>query len=452
MMAMLLSGMASAQTIDIEFPKFAGKTYDFIIFQGDKLVKIYENDTIPQSGLVRVVIPTQYAPYVGMCRWLITASAQGGGLDMAIPGHDFKVSCLSDKPDESNIQYIGFDAVNELNRLHREQQSIIDKFETMSKATTLYDAKHPLYAAFQKEKAVQVDAYDQFHQALKQNTNHNARFLPIVNLVSGIPPKLTDDYYLKAKYVNEYIVNELNFDHFYTSGHWTGIIQSWVQMHAQMYQNKAGFVSDFNTISRRISNPHQYTDFVGKVTYFLTKMGKDDFIAGIAPTVVNSGKITAYEGKTMEVYVKALVGSKAPDIVLPDGKVLKSNELATGNTEQTLVVFFASDCGHCEEMVKQLQAQYNTLKDRNIRIIALAADTDETLFNKSKSSFPWADTYCDLKGMGGVNFKTFAVPGTPTLVLLDKQGTVQLRAANVQEIEDFLSKDKRLGKLVETPH
>lgn len=434
MMAILLCGGASAQTIDIEFPKFAGKTYDFIIFQGDKLVKIYENATIPKSGLVKLVIPPQYAPYRGMCRWLITGTAEGGGLDMAIPGQGFKVSCLSDKPNESNIQYIGFDAVNELNRLHREQQSIIDKFETMSKATKLYDAKHTLYAAFQKEKQGQIQAYEQFQQGLKRNTNYNARFLPIVNLVSGIPPKLTDDYEQKAKYVNEYITQELNYAHLYTSGHWTGIIQSWVQMHAQMYQDKAGFVQNFNTISSRISEPKHYTDFVGKVTYFLTQYGKDDFIAGITPTVVNSGKITAYEGKTMEVYLKALVGSQAPDIVLPNGKVLKSNALATENTEQTLVVFYASDCGHCEDMMHQLQAQYKTLQDKHIRIIALSADTDEALFNKTKASFPWADTHCDLKGMNGVNFKTFAVPGTPTLVLINKAGEILKRTPLLTDI------------------
>lgn len=451
-MTMLLNCMASAQTIDIEFPKFAGKTYDFIIFQGDEIVKICENDTISKSGIVKVVIPVLYAPYTGMCRWLITNTAEGGGLDMAIPGHGFRVSCPSAQPNEGNIVWEGYDAMNELNRLHRLQKGIIDKFETMSHAKQLYEVSHPLYATFAKEQDVQRAAYAAFQQEIKQNPNYNARFLPIVNLVSGIPPQLTDDYEERAWLVNQYITHELNFDHLYTSGHWTGIIQSWVQMHAQMYQDKAGFVRDFNTLSRRISKPKHYTDFVGKVTYFLTQYGKDDFIAGIVPTVVNSGKITAYEGKTMQVYVQALVGSQAPDIVLPDGKVLKSHELAIENTEQTLLVFFASDCGYCEEMMKQLQAQYKTLQDRHIRIIALSADTDEAVFNKAKSSFQWADTHCDLKGMSGVNFKTFAVPGTPTLILLDKQGIVQLRAAGLQEIENFFSKDKRLGISGESPH
>ncbi len=429
----LLCAATHAQTIQLEFPAFAGKTYELVLFQGDKTIKAIE-DTIPADGKVVLEVPKQYAPYTGMCRWLITGTAKGGGLDMVIPGHGFKVTCLSAKPSNDNIIFEGYDALHELNRLHALQQGIIQKFETMSKAAKLYDAKHPLYASFQKEKEAQRLAYAQFQQDLKKNPNYNARMLPIFNLVSGTPPQLTDDYEQRAKLVNQYITDELNFDHLYTSGHWTGIIQSWVQMHAQMYQDKAGFVKAFNTVSSRITEPVRYTDFVGKVTYSLNQLGKDDFVEGITPTVVNSGKITSYEGKTMQVYVTALVGSKAPDIVLPDGKVLKSHELAADKTEQTLLVFFASDCGHCEEMIQTLKAQYKALQDRHIRIIALAADTDEALFNKAKSSFPWADTYCDLKGMSGVNFKTYAVPGTPTLVLINKSGVISKKTSSLTDI------------------
>ena len=64
-----------SQTITIEFPAFAGKTYEFIIFQGSEMVKVKENDTIPSNGLVKIEIPAKYAPYTGMCRWLNTATA-----------------------------------------------------------------------------------------------------------------------------------------------------------------------------------------------------------------------------------------------------------------------------------------------------------------------------------------------------------------------------------------
>jgi len=440
----IVSLQLKGQTIEMEFPAFAGKTYDFIIFQGDKQIKA-QQDTIPADGVFQLNIPKEYMPYKGMCRWLITNTAEGGGLDMAIPGHGFKVSCQSSQPNNQNIKYLGFDAVNELNRLHSQQQQIIDKFETMSKASKLYDKKHPLYNAFLKEMANQKLEYAQFHQSLKKNPNYNAKFLPIVNLVSGIAPKLTDDYQERARFVNQYITNELNYDDLFTSGHWTGIIQSWVQMQVQLIDNKETFSNDFDNISKRISDPKKYTDFVGKVTYFLTKFSKDSFIETIAPKVVSSGKITEYLG-TLSVYQKAMIGMKAPDLYITEhlGKleehnhqrsVLQSSDFVTLGMEKTLLIFYESGCGPCEALMQQLPGKYEILKKKGIDIIAIAADMGEQQFKNSSKDYPWKRTLCDFEGKQGVNFKNYAVMGTPTMFLVDKNGKIESKIASLSELD-----------------
>jgi hypothetical protein len=51
-----------SQSININFPKFSVKTYEFIIFQGSEIVKVKENDTIPKNGLIKIDIPAKYAP------------------------------------------------------------------------------------------------------------------------------------------------------------------------------------------------------------------------------------------------------------------------------------------------------------------------------------------------------------------------------------------------------
>jgi hypothetical protein len=45
----IISNSAIAQSISMDFPAFAGKTYDFIIFQGSKAEKVMQ-DTIPKDG------------------------------------------------------------------------------------------------------------------------------------------------------------------------------------------------------------------------------------------------------------------------------------------------------------------------------------------------------------------------------------------------------------------
>jgi peroxiredoxin len=424
-----------SQTIEINFPAFYGKTYEFIIFQGSEIVKVKENDTIPKNGLIKIDIPAQYAPYTGMCRWLITNTATGGGLDMAIPGHGFKVSCLSDQPNESNIVWEGYDAMNELNRLNGIQQNIIDKYEVMSKAIMLYGKDHAISEVLAKEQKTQYLAFEQFKKELQANSNYNARFLPIVNLIRGIAPVLTTNETEKANAVESYITHELNFNHLYTSGHWTSILQSWVQIHAQVFQNKENFANNFKTISDRILEPAKYTDFVGKVTYYLSLYGKDDFVTAITPAVVSSGKITSYIGKTMEVYVKALVGSQAPDLVISEtNKVLKSSAFAQKGSNKTLLIFYKSDCGPCEAFLSQLPAHYKNLQKKGIDIIAISADENEQVFKQKTKDFPWARSFCDYKGMKGSNFSNYAVMGTPTIYVIDKKGTIVSKLGTIEDI------------------
>ena len=436
-----VSSTSIAQNISMEFPAFAGKTYDFVIFQGSKAETV-QKDTIPANGKFTLNIPKQYAPYTGMCRWLITGSAEGGGLDMAIPGYDFSITCLSDKPSNDNIVYTGFDAVNELSRLHTEQQTIINKFETMSKATQLYDKKHKLYKKFEKEKELQVKAYDKFQQDLKKNPNFNARFLPIVNLTQGIPHRLTDDFNQRALFVNEFITEKISFEDMYVSGHWAGIIQSWVVLQMNVVNDKDQFDKDFKLISDRIKNPKHYTDFVGKVTYYLSQYGKDDYVAAIASTVISSGKITSFEGKTMEVYVKAMVGSQAPDLVITEhiGKVADHNHstktIQTNalDSKYSLLVFYQSGCGPCEETMQGLQGNYKNLSSKGVKIITISADTDDQVFKNTSNQYPWKDKYCDLHGINGVNFKNYAVIGTPTMFLLDSKGIIIEKIATIEQL------------------
>jgi hypothetical protein len=55
-------------------------------------------------------------------------------------------------------------------------------------------------------------------------------------------------------------------------------------------------------ISDRISSPEIYTDFCERLTYYLKQLGKDEYIAKIAPIIISSGKLTNYDG-TLSEYV-----------------------------------------------------------------------------------------------------------------------------------------------------
>jgi len=443
---LLLTCNTQAQNIHMEFTAFAGKTYDFIIFQGDKPITV-QQDTIPKDGRFMLKVPQEYAPYKGMCRWLITGTAEGGGLDMSINGYNFSISCTAKTPNENNIVYQGYDAVNELNHLNKKQMQIIEKHSTIVKAIGLYGKKNKLYKAFEAERILQEKIYAGFQKKLATNSNYAARFLPIVNITKGIGPKLYPKEEDKLKEMARYFAYDIDIDALYTSGHWSTIIGSWVQLQNYIIKDDGELYKQFDALTKRVSSKKYYTDLTGKVTYYMKTFGMEKQIDLIAPIVTNAGKVTEYVG-TMEVYIKALTGTQGPDLAITEhiGKledhnhkstILKSSELAMGNYTQTLLVFYQSGCGPCEALMQTLPGKYPILKDKGIRLISISADESEQVFKNSSDSYPWVDKYCDFEGKNGLNFKNYAVKGTPTLVLLDKKGAIVQKAATLEEILRF---------------
>jgi thiol-disulfide isomerase/thioredoxin len=430
-----------AQDIRMEFPYLKGKAYDFIIFQGTGAKTVIQ-DTIPQDGKFTLRIPAEFAPYTGMSRWLITGTQEGGGLDMLIPGHDFSVSCREAKPDDGNIIYTGNQEIPELNTLYKTQQSIFEKHDAMLQATKAFPKNERNYPVFEKEYQNQLKAYDGFQHELTKKGDYPSKFMNIVNITQGIGTSIFEKEEDKAKNIAQYIKEKLDWQTVYTSGHWDGVIASWVAIHSQVLSDAKNFASDFAEISKKIKDPVHYADFAKSVASALTQSGKDNFTAVIAPMVVASNKIQSYDG-ALAVYVSVSQGSQAPDLTLTENgntTVLKSKGFSTKEYHKTLLLFYRSDCGACEALLQELLGKYEKLKEAGVRVISLSADEDLTVFKNKAKDFPWKGVYYDGKGLKGFNFKNYGVVGTPTLFLIDKDGKIDLRTAALGDIFDHLKK------------
>ena len=167
-------------------------------------------------------------------------------------------------------------------------------------------------------------------------------------------------------------------------------------------------------------------------------------MAAAAPVVNGSHKILGYEG-SMLGYKNALVGSKAPDLVFrehigsKDGHnhrdvIMKSAELANGDYHKTLLIFYESGCGPCENLLQQLPGNYENIRKKGIRIIAVSSDTDENIFKTRSKDFPWKDTYCDYEGKAGINFSNYGAIATPTIFLIDRSGKIEAKMASLHDV------------------
>ncbi|RLJ30688.1 AhpC/TSA family protein [Chryseobacterium sp. 7] len=431
---------SNAQNIRMVFPQFAGKSYDFIIFQGDKQKTVVQG-TIPQDGKFSLTIPKEYAPYTGMSRWLITNSQEGGGIDMVIPGKDFSVSCPEKEPNDTNITYKGNDQINELNKLYKEQQLILMRHESMLQATKAFSKEDKSYNLFEERYKEQKNFYKNFQDRLSKNSDYAQKFLQIVNLTQGLGPQLEDTEEKNARNIAQYLTQKMDWNALYTSGHWSNIISSWVSIYTQVLNSPFRFVEDFVKISTQISDKNMYADFAGRTAYFLNEQGKDAYISAIAPLVISSGKVINYEG-SLALYQKGTVGQTAPDLIVKDSTntstVINLKDYASQiNYDKTLLLFYASGCGSCENLLQQMPMYYSQIEAKGIHIIAISADKEEKIFKAKAKDFKWKDVYCDYKGIQGENFKNYAVTGTPTLILVDNKGKIELRTAEIKEILAF---------------
>lgn len=431
----IASFSAFAQTINLEFPYFAGKTYEFKIVQGDKQI-VLQRDTIPKGGKVKLQIPREYKGYKGMAMWYLTNTEQGGGLEMVINNEDFSVTCLDPIPTNENIIYKNSRENSFANANFQKQQDIFAKHDAMLYAVRAYHKTHALYSVFYKEYDVILQAYDQFVKKLKDTPLYAARFREIANLTMGIGSIITQDETLKAQNINDIIVNQLDYEVLYTSNHWGGIINNWVQLQTAVINNDQKLIADAKTILKRLPSNLIYTEFVISLTKELTIAGKDAVITALTQEIKTSNRLLNYEG-ALSIYQKDLTG-KAPNLVVVEntnGKIQsKTINLEKLKNKYTLLVFHVSGCGPCEDLMIGLQDNYKKITANGLEIISISADTDQDVFQNSTASYPWSKKYCDLKGINGINFDNYAILGTPTLYLLDNQGMIIRKMSSLLEL------------------
>jgi len=87
--------------------------------------------------------------------------------------------------------------------------------------------------------------------------------------------------------------------------------------------------------------------------------------------------------KRLEAYERLSIGKEAPEITWTQGTELK--KLSAQNYDQFLIIFWASWCGHCEEVLPEIH-QY-LLDNNKILIVTIALDEDEQLWKEAAENY-----------------------------------------------------------------
>jgi hypothetical protein len=447
-----LSGL-QAREIRLHFPEFSGAAYEWKIFQGEE-ERVVRTGTIPPDGRVRLAMPEAFGDYRGMTRWMLT---QGGGLDMIYTGAEFSVACLSDRPERRNIIYTGNPENEFLSEQHLRQRSVLDKLGAMDHLLRVYAPGDALHQTAVAEQERLRRAFEKLQAERARSPLYAARFGEIVDFTRGVADRIYDNRADRAAYFNDFFTRTLDFNDLYTSGHWEQVLDQWLMMNLRSDGEGQAAAARLNAVLSRMDRDALVAGFVETAAPILVKTGRDDLMPLLADHLESRpAALGALPPglKTMMASVKILTGQKAPDLEFSapvrTGAGTSDRDIAidTGRlgAAYTILLFYQGSCPRCEDALIDLSNQYEWLKARDVRVIAVSADTENEGYEKRLAYHQWPENYCDFTGTEGKNFTRYGVLGVPTLFLLDREGLVVKKTAGANEMVRIISGERRVDK------
>lgn len=155
---------------------------------------------------------------------------------------------------------------------------------------------------------------------------------------------------------------------------------------------------------------------------------------------VNTERKTELENR-IELIKKLAIGKIAPDFSLTDinGNVISLSEI---NSEKTILVFWASWCPHCIEIMPVLQDFYNSNTRDKLEIIAISVDAEETEYLEAVNShsYNWINI-AELKGWDGPTIMEYGIHATPSIFILDKDKKILAKPTNKVTLRKELERE-----------
>jgi hypothetical protein len=400
---------ALGQTIKLDFPHFAEQAYYFYIPQGSKADTILHG-ALDKNGRAVLVLPKKYANYSGIGVWRLTS--EKGGLDIILNGErTFTIRCIDPQPSVEKITYEGsienkFDVDAYLG-----QQKLLVKYDLICQTAEVYK-KDTLSPVFEAEKRHLEKEYGDLQEKIKQSPLYASRYRQLNSILQNLPNSLTQ---MEAeeqhnRRVCEFITNQLDLDFLYHSNQWNNVFDYFMYLHTANKSDSL-LLANSRALLARADNAEIREALLQKLILQYNRYSKENLLTELG----------------LEDLLT--VGRPAPKLHLTQSSFQPRN---------ALLFFYESGCNNCENELGQLIGNYPDLKEKGIRVISIAADTDKEIYEANAARFPWQDKYCDFKGFASDNFRNYYVVGTPTIFGIDRNGAVTGRYARLADYFNYL--------------
>lgn len=167
---------------------------------------------------------------------------------------------------------------------------------------------------------------------------------------------------------------------------------------------------------------------------WLNQYGFDEVIQYIdinyLSTQCNSGDDKMLQER-LASYERLSVGNTAPEIKWTDNENI-IHSLYEINSERTIIVFWATWCTHCQQVIPVLYKYSN--ENPEITVIAVNLEQDNKAYEASKAQY---NKWIHIQATGSWNnewVKLYGVYATPVIYILNKEHKIIRKAKNMEEI------------------
>jgi len=420
-----------AQDVRLSAPLLSGREAKLYYFAGAKADSIAT--VTDSSGKAEFSIPG--GNYRGMATLVIT---DFGWIQLVVAEPVVELVCNSATLSFENVTFPHSVENPFLSYIFTSQSRYMRKQAWLQAGNAFLSADSPVLSGIKSELKNVEDSMALLSAEVNASKLYASKFFRLsefMNRLFAIEQKRDTT---GALLIRKEMEENLDIASLYTSGQlWNSVLN----FYASLFSHTAGedaqqqYAASVLHTSQRLQEPYYEAYIAGCITEverFGWNRAEDSIISNLLTT---DSKFTA----TSDILKRAIGAYLAKNSkAMPE--IIGLSETGKSKSGKMLIAFYDSDCSACVAEMRNLTTIYSVLKEKNIRVVSIAGDTNRELFEKGIQEFPWQDKLCDFKGITGANFTNYNVIGTPSFFLIDSNRKLIGQFYSVGDLQKMMMK------------
>jgi len=418
----------SAQDVRLSAPLLSGREAKLYYFAGAKTDSLIT--AIDSKGIAAFSIPG--GNYRGTATLIIN---DFGGILFVVAEPVVELVCNSATLSFENVTFPHSVENPFLNYIFTSQSRFMRKQAWLQAGNDYLDANSPVLSGIQTELKNVKDSIAALSAEITASKLYAAKLFRLSEYMNRLFAAEQKSDSIGAISLRREMEENLDIVSLYTTGQlWNSLLN----FYASLFSHTAGedaqqqYATSVFRTSQRLSAPYfdaYLSGCITEVERFGWKQAEDLILAQLLTD--NPGYSSSSDLLQRAIGGYLAKNNKAmPEIIGLSG--------TTAKTGKMLIAFYDSDCSTCVAEMRNLTTVYSVLKENNIRVVSIAADTEKELYEKGIQEFPWKDKLCDFKGQTGVNFSNYNVIGTPSFFLIDNDRKLLGQFYAVDKLRDAI--------------